>query len=149
MAGRQDIARLSARQAGATARRLGVQTPGLPIARRLPGGEVLYMGWEDVAVDVWGPRTGKTTSRAIPSILAAPGAVMATSNKRDLADASRDVRAERGVVWVFDPQGIAGERPTWWWNPLTYVTSEVKAIELADVFALSSREVGAQDRRVL
>jgi type IV secretory pathway TraG/TraD family ATPase VirD4 len=102
------------------------------------------MGWEDVAVDVWGPRTGKTTSRAIPTVLAAPGAVLATSNKRDLVDATRDVRAARGEVWVFDPQAIAGEPAGWWWNPLSYVTSEVKAMELADVFALSSRETGAR-----
>ncbi|WP_249011189.1 type IV secretory system conjugative DNA transfer family protein [Conexibacter sp. DBS9H8] len=139
-----DVERLTARRAAATAQRLGVEQPGLPIGRAGGGGRMLYMGWEDVAVDVWGPRTGKTTSRAIPSILAAPGAVLATSNKRDLVDASRDVRAERGRVWVFDPQGIAGERPSWWWNPISYVTDEVRAIEMADVFALASREVGAR-----
>ncbi len=70
--------------------------------------------------------------------------MLATSNKRDLVDASRDVRADRGKVWVFDPQGIAGEQPTWWWDPISYVTDEVKAIEMADVFALASREVGAR-----
>jgi type IV secretory pathway TraG/TraD family ATPase VirD4 len=144
MGGGREITRLSVRHAERTARRLGVEQPGLPVARTVGTGELLYMGWEDVAVDVWGPRTGKTTSRAIPSILAAPGPVLATSNKRDLADATRDVRAERGRVWVFDPQGIAGERPDWWWNPLGYVTDEVKAIELADVFALASREVSAR-----
>ena len=42
---------------------------------RLPrplSGQMLYSGWENVCVDIWGPRTGKTTSRAIPGILAAP-----------------------------------------------------------------------------
>ena len=140
----QDIERLGVDRATASARRLGMERPGLPIARTVATGAMLYMGWEDVAVDVWGPRTGKTTSRAIPTVLAAPGAVLATSNKRDLVDATRDVRAQRGEVWVFDPQGIAGEPPAWWWNPLSYVTSEVKAMELADVFALSSRETGAR-----
>ena len=42
-------------------------------------------------------------------------------------DATRDVREKAGQVWVFDPQGIALEEPTWWWNPLSYVTDEVKA----------------------
>jgi type IV secretory pathway TraG/TraD family ATPase VirD4 len=139
-----DIGRLTAKRAAATAQRLGIERPGLPIGRTVGGGRPLYMGWEDVAVDVWGPRTGKTTSRAIPSILAAPGAVLATSNKRDVVDASRDVRARRGDVWVFDPQRIAGERPTWWWNPISYVTDEVRAMEMADVFALASRELGAR-----
>ena len=49
-------------------------------------------------------------SRAIPTIMAAPGAVLVTSNKRDVVDATRDPRAKRGRVWVFDPQAIAGER---------------------------------------
>ena len=60
------------------------------------------------ACDIWGPRKGKTTSRAIPTIMAAPGAVLVTSNKRDVVDATRDPRARRGRVWVFDPQAIAG-----------------------------------------
>jgi hypothetical protein len=139
-----DIERLGVKRARATAKRLGVTDPGLAIARTVAGGRTLYMGWEDVCVDVWGPRTGKTTSRAIPAILAAPGPVLATSNKRDLSDASRDVRAQRGRVWVFDPQDIAGEALSWWWNPLGYVRDEVKALELADVFALASRETGAR-----
>jgi type IV secretory pathway TraG/TraD family ATPase VirD4 len=140
----KEIQRLSARNAASVAGRLGVQAPGLPIARTVRGDRMLWAGWEDVAVDVWGPRTGKTTSRAIPSILAAPGAVLATSNKRDLTDATRDVRAERGHVWVFDPQEIADESPSWCWNPLSYVVDERRAAEMADVFASSSREQGAK-----
>ena len=126
------------------ARRLGVAAPGLPIARAIAGGAMLYAGWEDVSVDIWGPRTGKTSARAIPTILAAPGAVLVTSNKRDVVDASRDPRAERGRVWVFDPQQICEEAPSWSWDPLSYVVDEVKAAELADVFALSSRDPGAR-----
>jgi type IV secretory pathway TraG/TraD family ATPase VirD4 len=140
----REIQRLGARNASSVAARLGVGTPGLPIARALRGGRMLYAGWEDVAVDVWGPRTGKTTSRAIPSILAAPWAVLATSNKRDVVDATRDVRAGVGEVWVFDPQEIADESPSWCWNPLSYVVDERRAAELADVFASCSREVGAR-----
>jgi type IV secretory pathway TraG/TraD family ATPase VirD4 len=140
----QDIRRLSTRHARDVATRLGVTTPGLPIARSVSGGQWLYAGWEDVCVDVWGPRTGKTTSRAIPSILAAPGAVLVTSNKRDVVDATRDPRAEAGRVWVFDPQSISGESAGWWWNPLGYVSDEVRAMELADVFALASRDPGAR-----
>lgn len=76
-------------------------------------------------IDIWGPRTGKTTSRAIPAILSAPGAALVTSNKRNIVDGTRDVRAVDGPVWVFDPQAVALEEPSWWWNPLSYVTDEV------------------------
>ncbi|MEJ5913779.1 type IV secretory system conjugative DNA transfer family protein [Pseudokineococcus sp. 1T1Z-3] len=153
----RDIDGLRAKTATATSKRLGVATdaPGLPLARTVAGGALLYTGWEDVAVDIWGPRTGKTTSRAIPAILDAPGAVIATSNKRDLVDATRDPRAAHAAaangdtgsgsaVWVFDPQGIVEEQPVWWWNPLTYVTDEVKATQLADLFAAASRDPGAR-----
>ncbi len=99
------------------------------------GGQQLYGSWEDMHLDIWGPRTGKTTSRAIPAILDAPGAVLVTSNKRDVVDATRDVRAVAGPVWVFDPQGITLEEASWWWNPLSYVTDEVRAARLAEHFA--------------
>jgi len=141
-------------EAGARRRaeRLGVQGDGegkavpggLPIGRHVPSGRLLVSSWEDVCVDIWGPRTGKTTSRVVPAILAAPGAVLATSNKRDLVDATRDVRGQRGQVWVFDPQGVAGESATWWWDPLSYVVDEVKAVTLARLFATAGREANAR-----
>jgi type IV secretory pathway TraG/TraD family ATPase VirD4 len=156
----RDLRPLTAKGQAATAARLGVTTApragakdgtgvGLPIGQLVAGGQRLYQGWEDVSVDIWGPRTGKTTSRAIPAILAAPGPVVATSNKRDIVDATRDPRAAAGAatggeVWVFDPQAIAGEPTTWWWNPLSYVTDEVRASILADLFALASRDPGAR-----
>jgi len=140
----KDVEALSRRNAEATAQRLGVQdSPGVPIGKTI-GGQPLYGSWEDMHVDIWGPRTGKTTSRAVPAILAAPGGVLVTSNKRDVVDATRDVRAAVGPVWVFDPQAIALENPTWWWNPLSYVTDEVKAARLAEHFAAGSRDPGAK-----
>jgi len=140
----QDLARFSHQQAAVTAARLGVSPPGLALARTVRGGRLLYAGWEDVILVIAGPRTGKTVAHAIPTVLAAPGGAFATSNKRDLIDATRDPRAGVGEVWVFDPQAIASEPPEWWWNPLSYVTDEVKAARLADVFALSNREPGAR-----
>lgn len=139
-----DIARLGHRGGTDTSRRLGVDGPGLPIGRAVAGGQRLFSSYEDVCIDIWGPRTGKTTSRAIPVILAAPGTVIATSNKRDLLDATRDPRAERGPVWVFDPQAIADTQPTWWWNPLTYVTDEVKARQLSRLLHSAARDAGAK-----
>lgn len=140
----KDVEGLSKRNAQEQATRLGVTgSLGVPIGKTL-GQMPLYGTWEDMHIDIWGPRTGKTTSRAVPAILDAPGGVLVTSNKRDVVDATRDVRAEAGPVWVFDPQGIALENPTWWWNPLSYVTDEVRAAKLADHFASGSRDPGAK-----
>lgn len=141
----RDVEALSRKSAQATAKRLGVaDSPGVPIGRTVTGAHPLYGSWEDMHIDIWGPRTGKTTSRAVPAILDAPGAVLVTSNKRDVVDATRDVRAKAGPVWVFDPQAIALEEPSWWWNPLSYVTDEVKAAKLAEHFAAGSRDPGAK-----
>ena len=91
-----------------------------------------------------GPRLGKTTTLAIPAILDSPGAVVRTSNKRDTVDAIRDPRAEVGQGWILDPQVIALEDATWWWNPLSYVKDDVKAFKLAEHFASSARADGAE-----
>ncbi|MFC5931509.1 conjugal transfer protein [Cryobacterium melibiosiphilum] len=140
----KDIEGVSKQNAIKQAERLGVRDSfGVPIGKTL-GNAPLFGTWEDMHIDIWGPRTGKTTSRAVPAILTAPGSVLVTSNKRDVVDATRDVRASAGPVWVFDPQGISLENPTWWWNPLSYVTDEVKAAKLADHFASGSRDPGAK-----
>lgn len=141
----RDVADLSRKSALEKAQRLGVpDAPGVPIGRTVASGQPLYGSWEDMHIDIWGPRTGKTTSRAVPAILAAPGGVLVTSNKRDVVDATRDVREKAGQVWVFDPQGIALEEPTWWWNPLSYVTDEVRAAKMAQHFASGSRDADAK-----
>lgn len=144
-----ELAHLTEDGAGATALRLGVrEAPGVPIGRTIEGRRMLYGSWEDMHIDIWGPRTGKTTSRAIPAILAAPpsASVLVTSNKRDATDATRDVRSQLtgNPPWVFDPQRIAVEEAEWWWNPLSYVTDEVRADRLARHFAAGSREAGAK-----
>ncbi len=140
----RDLDELGRRGAQRTAQRLGVQgAPGIPLGRSIPGGRPLFALWEYVMIALAGPRVGKTTALVIPAILEAPGAVVTTSNKRDVVDATRDPRAAVGQVWIFDPQGIALERPTWWWNPLSYVTDDVRAFRLAEHFASSARADGA------
>ena len=139
-----EITPITTGHATATATRLGVDRPGVRIGTAVATGQPVWGTWEDTHLDVWGPRTGKTTSRAIPAILDAPGAVLVTSNKRDVVDATRRSRGDSGEVWVFDPQGLADELPAWWWNPLSYVTDEVKAARLAEHFATGSRPPGAR-----
>lgn len=58
------------------------------------------------AVIVLGPpRSGKTSSLIIPSVLAASGPVVSTSTKIDVLQATAAARSQIGRVWLFDPSG--------------------------------------------
>ncbi|KAA8884517.1 type IV secretory system conjugative DNA transfer family protein [Nocardia colli] len=130
------IAHLTAKGVRAKATQLGVRlgsedVPGVPIGIGIADGEMLYGSYEDLHLDIWGPRQGKSTSRVIPAILTAIGPVLATSNKRDVVDATRDVREAKGSpTFVFDPQGVAGEEATWFWDPLAWVNARVEGCEM-------------------
>ena len=76
--------------------------------------------------------------------MAAPGAAFATSNKPDLYAATRGVREQRGRVWNFDPEQLAAGEADWWWNPLSYVTSDRRALELTDAFVGAYRDPDAR-----
>ncbi|WP_275450769.1 type IV secretory system conjugative DNA transfer family protein [Arthrobacter sp. H20] len=86
-----------------------------------------------------GRRTGKSSARIIPAILDAPGAAISITTKRDVVEATREVRAVSAPVWAFDPQKIAQKEPIWWWNPLSYVTDEGKAVRFAQHYASGSQ----------
>ncbi|UGQ13158.1 TraM recognition domain-containing protein [Yinghuangia sp. ASG 101] len=133
------LRRSSRAGAAAEAVRLGARVPSAPgvfIGRTVRGDRELWGSWEDMHLDIWGPRSGKTSSRAIPGIVGAPGSVVVTSNKRDIVDATRGVRERRGPVWVFDPQQLAGEPPSWWWNPLSFIGDNIaKAVMLGSFFS--------------
>lgn len=137
----RDIEALSQRKTKETAARLGVkdaESPGLPIGITVAGKQPLWSSYEDQRVTVAGMRVGKSTSLVIPEVMEAPGPVVTTSNKRDVVDATRTARAKKGSCWVFDPQNVAEERATWWWDPLSYVTDEVTADKLARHFGTAN-----------
>ena len=164
----RDVDHLTAAGSARTAQRLGTKGPGLPIGDAVVRPRPLFTSWEDMLVMIAGPRTQKTSAYAVPALLAAPGAALATSNKRDLLDTTRAFRAARGRLWVFDAQGVAGpsgrdSQPEWWWNPLSYiapldpatgrvarlssgqvVASETRADRLAAQLVTSARPVGAK-----
>lgn len=104
------------------------------------------MGFEDVAVAIMAPRSGKTTSLAIPSILAAPGPVLLTSNKAagDAYTACFDARCQVGRVWSMDPQQIAHAERTMWWNPLADAKTLDGAGRLAGHFLAASVDASQQ-----
>ncbi|WP_020109775.1 type IV secretory system conjugative DNA transfer family protein [Nocardia sp. 348MFTsu5.1] len=142
----RDISSITRQAVAAKATSLGVvmpdpaicphASPGVPIGTTLSGRPALFGSFEDMHLDIWGPRQGKSTSRVIPAICEAPGAVLATENKRGNLDHTRHVREQMGRrIWVFDPQRVANSDPEFYWNPLSYVTDEDKAQSLAEQFA--------------
>ncbi|MBF4632771.1 type IV secretory system conjugative DNA transfer family protein [Clavibacter michiganensis subsp. phaseoli] len=145
MAPMKALSHMQEKQALKKSERLGVTgNPGVPLGRTVVGRKMLYASFEDMSTVIAGPRVGKSTSLVIPALISAPGAVVTTSNKRDVLDATRDVRAEKGPVWVFDPQKVAREEATWWWNPLSYVVDDTRAAKLAQYFASGSRSTDSK-----
>ncbi|MGW5212832.1 type IV secretory system conjugative DNA transfer family protein [Streptomyces sp. NPDC004051] len=104
------------------------------------------MGYEDVAVAIMAPRSGKTTSLAIPSMLAAPGPVLLTSNKAagDAFTATYEARSYVGQVWSMDPQQIAHAAREMWWNPLASAKTLDGANRLAGHFLAASVDASQQ-----
>ncbi|WP_326759182.1 TraM recognition domain-containing protein [Streptomyces phaeochromogenes] len=156
MAKQRDIEPLMSKAITAKARSL---RPSLKDAKRLNPADTgillgnlqgtkheVRMGYEDVAVAIMAPRSGKTTSLAIPSILNAPGPVLLTSNKAagDAYTATLDARAAVGRTWSMDPQQIAHAERAMWWNPLSDAKTLDGAGRLAGHFLAASVDASQQ-----
>ena len=102
--------------------------------------------WEDVLLAIMAPRSGKTTSLAIPAILRAPGPVLLTSNKaaRDAYTATLEARAEVGQVWTMDPQQIAHSKQAMWWDILADAQDLAGARRLAGHFVAAAVDESSQ-----
>lgn len=128
--------------------RLGVAAEcgaGVPVGKAVNGGTDLGTSWEWTQLWIMGPRAGKTSSLCIPQVLATGGPVLATSNKRDLLDATRGPRSQIGLVRVHDPQSLAGtDEPSWWWSPLSYVIDVTRADQVASLFTAAVRDADAK-----
>ncbi|TCC53469.1 type IV secretory system conjugative DNA transfer family protein [Kribbella capetownensis] len=85
------------------------------------GGVKVRSSAEDHTAWFAGPRAGKTGA-LMGILLDAPGAVIATSTKTDILDVTRTLRARRGPVWVFDPDGLTADGSTITFDPLTGCT---------------------------
>jgi type IV secretion system protein VirD4 len=80
------------------------------------------------------PRSGKTTALIIPNVLAATGAVVSTSTKPDVMDATVGVRQSVGQCLVFDPSGSIDGRhrlPEVRWSPLQSCTTWLGSLTTA------------------
>ncbi|WP_270889258.1 type IV secretory system conjugative DNA transfer family protein [Pedococcus sp. 5OH_020] len=82
-------------------------------------GQACYCSVEDSVVVLGPPRSGKGLHLAIPLILDAPGAVIATSTRPDNMTVTLHHRQAIGPVAVFDPQGLAPGLPSRArWSPI-------------------------------
>jgi type IV secretory pathway TraG/TraD family ATPase VirD4 len=137
--------------AGVRPREVGAADTGLVLGRLLrPGrrrGPEVFGSWEDTVVAVMAPRSGKTTAQAVPFVLSAPGAVIATSNKADLwaATAALRERAAGGTAWLFDPQHITWQPQMWWWDLLAGLRTVEDAHRLAGHFVLTVADEQRRD----
>ena len=150
---RRDTRGINEKSVRAKAKRLvktDIDAFGLPIGKAVNDRRSLWSSFEDVCTVIAGPRAGKTTCWVVSRILWAPGLVVATSNKRDVLDETRQARGRRGNVWVFDPQSIALEPQVFWWDILSYITdapkdlAETKALALSQIFIDTTRDSRAQ-----
>lgn len=103
---------------------------GIKIGTTLAGNVPLYLDWESTMLVIAGPRMGKTTAVAMPAMLTAPGAIVATSNKPDVYDLTKEYRRSRGDLWLFDPQNVSTDGTDFWWNPLSRVRDLPTALKL-------------------
>lgn len=154
LAGRADVNSLSAKAVTRAGRERGenIDVPGVYIGKEVSTGQDLWGGWEDLHLDLWGPRQGKTSSRIIPMIRRAPGICISTSCKRDVIEATMPFRESVGRVWVLDPQdkAIGLDTTRWFFDPLDFVRRDQwwdgNAEELAEIFnAASSRGEAGSD----
>ncbi|MGD0321476.1 MAG: type IV secretory system conjugative DNA transfer family protein [Acidimicrobiales bacterium] len=91
------------------------------------------------------PRSGKTTALVVPSVLAAPGAVVSTSTKPDVLIATSPARLDNGPCFVYDPSGtveVPGGVERARWSPVTRCTRWDDALVVAGRLVSSVRPAG-------
>jgi type IV secretion system protein VirD4 len=135
-------------------RRLDPRQLGVQIARLGWGwwGEQVWSSCEDATLRVGGPRTGKTLSLACHG-LDAPGALITTSTRLDLAEMLHTTRARRGAVHVFNPAGLGGLASTVRWRILDgcqdFATAQRRASDLIPESTGEGERWDIQARRIL
>jgi len=92
---------------------------GIPLG--WAGAERVFAGPEHATLVIGPPRSGKTIGVVVPTIIGAPGAVVATSTKADIVERTLAWRSYAGTCWYFDPSGTTtappGTTPARW-SPL-------------------------------
>ena len=70
-----------------------------------------WAGSEQSVLVLGPPRSGKTSAIVIPTVLSTPGAVLSTSTKPDVLQATAPARRRRGPCLLYDPSGTVDVPP--------------------------------------
>jgi hypothetical protein len=125
-------------------RALGPATRYSVLVGRAHYRHALRLPLDEHAVVTSPPRGGKTGWLA-SVILRYPGPVLSTTTKHDVFALTSGIRARRGPVHVFNPQGIGDVPSTFRWNPVDGCQDPATAIRRADAFASSVSQHGVED----
>jgi type IV secretion system protein VirD4 len=85
-----------------------------------------------------------TAGRLVSAILRHPGPVLSAATTPSVFEATSGIRAQRGSVHVFNPEGTGGVASTVRWNPLDGCQDLATAIRRAIAFAQSVGQRGAE-----
>lgn len=78
-----------------------------------------WIALEESIVFIGPPRSGKGVNVLVKAIIDAPGPVITTSSRADNYSMTAAIRAKKGPVTLFDPQGLTGKPTTLKWSPIT------------------------------
>jgi len=126
-------------------RRMDPRELGVEIARLgwgLPGQRV-WSSVEETTLRIAPPRAGKTISMACHA-WDAPGALITTSTRLDLAEMVHAARTARGAVYFFNPSGMGGIATTLRWRVLggceDFTAAQRRASDLMPIGASAEAE---------
>ena len=101
-----------------------------------------FAGLEQAVLVLGPPRCGKTSCFVVGSVLDAPGAVVSTSTKPDVLEATGPFRSSWGRVYVFDPAGtvpLPSYAQQLRWSPVSGCESFEFAVATAHHLASAAR----------
>lgn len=130
------------------------RTLGVEVARLGWGlwGERVWSSSEDATLRIGGPRTGKSLSLACHG-LDAPGALITTSTRLDLAEMVHQARSAHARVHIFNPADLGALGSTVRWRVLagceSFITAQRRAADLVPESFGEGERWDAQARRVL
>ncbi len=104
-----------------------------------------YATLEDIVLVLAPHKEGKSAWLA-GRILDAPGAVVATSIRTDLVEATAGLRSRRGRVHVFNPEGVGDFATTVRWSPVDGCENQTTAIRRAAHLVAAADSGGVSDQ---
>ncbi len=94
-------------------------------------GKPVHIRSEDAGLLIAPPRSGKTTGRVVAGVIDAPGACVTTSTKVEVLRLTHRLRAAKGTIHVFDPEGLSQWPAKTTWNIVAGCEDPVEATERA------------------